>query len=70
MRDHAGGAAHARRGGLGGGQHVIWIAPTLDLVAVVRWVDRQHCDALLGRIANSVTTVGAKKHTIQDGGNW
>jgi len=36
---------------LGGGQHVIWISPAQDLVVVARWVDKQHCDALLGRIA-------------------
>ncbi len=36
---------------LGGGQHVVWIAPALDLIAVLRWVDKPHCDALLGRIA-------------------
>lgn len=36
---------------LGGGQHIVWVAPSLDLVAVTRWVDKPHCDALLGRIA-------------------
>lgn len=36
---------------LGGGQHIIWIAPTQDLVVILRWVDKQQCDALLGRIA-------------------
>jgi CubicO group peptidase (beta-lactamase class C family) len=36
---------------LGGGQHMVWVAPSLDLVAVARWVDKPHCDALLGRIA-------------------
>lgn len=36
---------------LGGGQHMVWVAPSLDLVAVMRWVDKPHCDALLGRIA-------------------
>jgi len=36
---------------LGGGQHIVWVAPSLDLVAVLRWVDKPHCDALLGRIA-------------------
>jgi CubicO group peptidase (beta-lactamase class C family) len=36
---------------LGGGQHVVWVAPSLDLVAVLRWVDKPYCDALLGRIA-------------------
>ncbi len=36
---------------LGGGQHIVWVAPSLDLVAVARWVDKPHCDALLGRIA-------------------
>jgi CubicO group peptidase (beta-lactamase class C family) len=36
---------------LGGGQHMVWVAPSLDLVAVMRWVDKPHCDALLGRIS-------------------
>jgi CubicO group peptidase (beta-lactamase class C family) len=36
---------------LGGGQHMVWVAPSLDLVAVTRWTDKPHCDALLGRIA-------------------
>lgn len=36
---------------LGGGQHMVWVAPSLDLVAVMRWVDKPFCDALLGRIA-------------------
>ena len=39
---------------LGGGQHVIWADASRDLVAVLRWVDRSHCDALLGRIARSI----------------
>ncbi|TFZ05022.1 serine hydrolase domain-containing protein [Ramlibacter rhizophilus] len=38
---------------LGGGQHIVWVAPSLDLVAVTRWVDKPHCDALLGRIASA-----------------
>lgn len=40
---------------LGGGQHVVWVASSLDLVAVLRWVDEAHCDALLGRIASACT---------------
>jgi CubicO group peptidase (beta-lactamase class C family) len=36
---------------LGGGQHMVWVAPSVDLVAAMRWVDKPHCDALLGRIA-------------------
>ena len=40
---------------LGGGQHMVWVAPSLDLVAVMRWVDKPHCDALLGRIASACT---------------
>jgi len=31
-----------------------------------RLIDRRYNE----RSANTVTTVGAKKHTIQDGGNW
>jgi CubicO group peptidase (beta-lactamase class C family) len=41
---------------LGGGQHVIWTDAAQDLVAVLRWIDRSHCDALLGRIAASIST--------------
>jgi CubicO group peptidase (beta-lactamase class C family) len=40
---------------LGGGQHIVWVAPSLDLVAVLRWVDKPHCDALLARIAHACT---------------
>ncbi len=35
---------------LGAGTNIIWIAPSLDLVAVLRWVDAAHLDALLGKI--------------------
>ena len=41
---------------LGGGQHVVWVDARRDLVAVLRWVDSKHCDALLGRIARSIET--------------
>jgi CubicO group peptidase (beta-lactamase class C family) len=40
---------------IGGGQHIVWTDARRDLVAVVRWADRAHCDALLGRIAASLT---------------
>ena len=40
---------------LGGGQHVIWVDARRDLVAVLRWVDRAHCDALLGLVERSIT---------------
>jgi hypothetical protein len=30
---------------------MVWVAPSLDLVTVVRWLDKPQCDALLGRIA-------------------
>lgn len=38
---------------MGGGQHLLCIDPSRDLVSVARWVDKPHCDALLGRIAAS-----------------
>ncbi len=37
-----------------------------ELIEEVRSIDRRYNE----RSANTVTTVGAKKHTIQDGGNW
>jgi CubicO group peptidase (beta-lactamase class C family) len=39
---------------IGGGQHLVWTDAQQDLVVVVRWADRQHCDALLGRTAQSI----------------
>lgn len=39
---------------IGGGQHLVWADARRDLVAVLRWADRPHCDALLGRIERSI----------------
>lgn len=36
---------------LGAGSSLIWIAPGLDLVAVLRWIDAAHIDGLLARLA-------------------
>jgi hypothetical protein len=35
---------------LGAGGHVIWIAQSLDIVAVLRWIDGAHIDGMLARI--------------------
>lgn len=35
---------------LGAGENIVWIAPSLDLLAVARWIDKAHCAALLGGI--------------------
>ncbi len=39
---------------LGAGSNVIWVAPGLDLVAVVRWIDGAAVDGLLGRLAAAI----------------
>lgn len=39
---------------LGGGQHLIWIDDTRDLLMVARWVDRPHCDGLIAGVLASV----------------
>ncbi len=38
---------------LGAGRSLIWIAPSLDLVAVLRWIDRDHTDGLLGALSGA-----------------
>lgn len=35
---------------LGAGSNLVWVAPSLDIVAVVRWIDGGAVDGLLGRI--------------------
>jgi CubicO group peptidase (beta-lactamase class C family) len=35
---------------IGAGQHLLWIAPGLDLVVVARWIEDAKVDGLLGRI--------------------
>ncbi len=39
---------------LGAGSNLIWIVPSLDLVAVLRWIDGAQVDGLLGRITAAV----------------
>lgn len=39
---------------LGAGRSLIWVAPSLDIVAVLRWIERDATDGLLGAIAASV----------------
>jgi len=40
---------------LGGGQNVIWIDDTHDLVVVVRWLQREHLDGMVSRVLGSLT---------------
>ena len=40
---------------LGAGQHITWVAPSLDLVMVARWIDDTRTDELLGRISAAIT---------------
>ena len=39
---------------MGGGQNVIWIDRTRDLVVVVRWLVREHLDGMVSRIVASL----------------
>ena len=39
---------------LGAGRSLIWIAPSLGIVAVLRWVERDATDGLLGAIAAAI----------------
>ena len=39
---------------LGAGTSLIWVAPSLDLVAVLRWIEGIHVDEMLGRIMAAV----------------
>jgi len=39
---------------LGGGQNVIWVDETHDLVVVVRWLQRDHLDGFASRVLGSV----------------
>lgn len=40
---------------LGGGANMIWIAPGIDLVSVVRWIDRECTDAFIARVMEALT---------------
>jgi len=40
---------------MGVGSNVIWIEPTLDLVAVVRWIDKPHLDGFAKRVVEALT---------------
>jgi hypothetical protein len=39
---------------LGGGQHVLWIDDTHDLLMVARWVDRRSCDGVIAKVLASI----------------
>jgi CubicO group peptidase (beta-lactamase class C family) len=54
---------------LGGGQHMVWVAPSLDLVAVLRWVDKPFCDPLLARIAAACGWRADSPATLEDNGD-
>ena len=40
---------------LGAGSSVLWLAPSLDLVAVVRWIDGASVDGWLRRVVAAVS---------------
>jgi CubicO group peptidase (beta-lactamase class C family) len=40
---------------LGGGQNAIWIDDTRDIVMVVRWLQREHFDGVIGQVVASLT---------------
>lgn len=39
---------------IGGGQHLVWIDDEHDMVVVMRWIERRHCDELMGRMIASL----------------
>jgi hypothetical protein len=39
---------------MGGGYHLVWLDAGLDLVMVARWIDRDHCNALIARVLDGV----------------
>jgi hypothetical protein len=39
---------------MGGGQNVIWVDDTRDLVVVVRWLVREHLDGMISRVIASL----------------
>jgi CubicO group peptidase (beta-lactamase class C family) len=47
---------------LGAGGHVIWIARSLALVAVLRWIDTAHIDGLIARIMAALREPAAHNH--------
>ncbi len=40
---------------LGVGRNVIWVDPVLELVAVIRWIDRDSCDGFCARVMDAVS---------------
>ncbi|MFW6198707.1 MAG: serine hydrolase domain-containing protein [Acidobacteriota bacterium] len=40
---------------LGGGSHVVWVSPEQELVAVVRWIERDAVGELLAALSEAVT---------------
>ena len=41
---------------VGAGGHYVWIDPELDAVVVLRWLDPQHANAAIERIAAALTS--------------
>ena len=39
---------------LGVGRNVIWMDPTLELVAVIRWIDRDSCDGFCEKVMAAI----------------
>ena len=40
---------------LGAGRSLVWIAPSLELVTVVRWIDRDGADGMFGAVMAALT---------------
>lgn len=40
---------------LGGGDHIIWVAPSHDLVAAIRWIARPAADGFIARVMAALT---------------
>jgi hypothetical protein len=39
---------------LGAGRSLVWIAPALDMVTVLRWIDRDSTDGMFGAIMQAL----------------
>jgi len=39
---------------LGGGDHIVWVAPSADLVAVLRWIQRPAVDPFIARVMGAL----------------
>jgi hypothetical protein len=41
---------------LGAGRSLVWIAPSVEVVAVIRWIDRDSTDGMLGALMAALAT--------------